>query len=64
MNKAEFFEQLNAGRFITPSTADQVTWFYEWLSAPVKAILPARAQRNEPREQQARNMTTRILSKI
>ena len=60
MTKQQFFEQLNLGLCLTPSNADEVTWFYEWFNAPVKSILPARAQRNEPRKLSARAMTTRI----
>ncbi len=61
MTKEKFFRQLNQDVYTTPSTADEVAWFYEWMNSPVKQKLPMLAARAEPKEKAARNFSARIL---
>ena len=60
MSKQEFFEQLNAGACLTPCTADQVNWFYEWLNSPVRQKLPHLARMQSKRDEAAMAMTAKL----
>lgn len=53
MSKQEFFEQLNTGASITPATAEQVNWFYEWMNSPVKQKLPQLARMQSKKDEAA-----------
>jgi len=64
MNKQHFFEKLNQGECLTPTTADQVSWFYEWLNSPVKQKLPHLARCESQRDEAAANMTKKIKMRM
>jgi len=60
MLKHDFFEKLNQGECLTPATADQVNWFYEWMNSPVKQKLPQLARMERKKDEAALAMVTKL----
>lgn len=60
MTKQEFFHRLNQGEYITPASADMVTWYYEWLLSPTRHTLPLLAGLEEKKELAAQVMNKRL----